>query len=48
MKSRIEDQTVTGIDIGSRSIELVVLNGTVISRQLKTPTAFDPLGNAGD
>ena len=44
MKSRIEDQTVAGIDIGSRSIELVVLNTGGILRQERTPTTFDPLG----
>jgi (R)-2-hydroxyacyl-CoA dehydratese activating ATPase len=44
MKSRSKDQTVAGIDIGSRSIELVVLDADGILRQLKTPTTFDPLG----
>ncbi len=34
---------VAGIDIGSRSIELVVLNGSGPIHQVKTPTTFDPL-----
>jgi (R)-2-hydroxyacyl-CoA dehydratese activating ATPase len=33
-----------GIDIGSRSIELVVLNGDSIASQIKVPTTFDPRG----
>ena len=39
-----EDETVAGIDIGSRSIELVVLNSNGPLRSAKTPTTFDPLG----
>jgi predicted CoA-substrate-specific enzyme activase len=35
--------SVAGIDIGSRSIELVVLNGAGVVRQVKAPTTFDPL-----
>lgn len=37
-------EIVAGIDIGSRSIELVVLNGAGPVHQLKAPTTFDPLG----
>ena len=44
MKSLLRDKTVTGIDIGSRSIELVVLSSDGPSRQLKIPTTFDPIG----
>lgn len=33
-----------GIDIGSRSIELVVLRPDMPARQMKVPTTFDPLG----
>src|SRR5208337_5582960 len=44
MESLFEDQTVAGIDIGSRSIELVVLNSGAPIHQIKTPTTFDPLG----
>ncbi len=40
----LEDEAVAGIDIGSRSIELVVLGSDGPSRQLKTQTTFDPLG----
>jgi predicted CoA-substrate-specific enzyme activase len=39
-----ENETVAGIDIGSRSIELVVLNSNGALRCVKTPTTFDPLG----
>ncbi len=39
-----EDETIAGIDIGSRSIELVVLNSNGPLRSAKTPTTFDPLG----
>ncbi len=35
---------VAGIDIGSRSIELVVLNSGGVVRREKLPTTFDPLG----
>lgn len=35
--------TTAGIDIGSRSIELVVWNGREPTRQLRVPTTFDPL-----
>jgi predicted CoA-substrate-specific enzyme activase len=34
---------IAGIDIGSRSIELVVLNGSGPVYQVKAPTTFDPL-----
>jgi len=34
---------VAGIDIGSRSIELVLLEGGQVMRQAKLPTTFDPL-----
>ncbi|MEN6439140.1 MAG: acyl-CoA dehydratase activase [Syntrophobacter sp.] len=34
---------IAGIDIGSRSIELVVLNGEGPPRQVKAPTTFNPL-----
>src|SRR5208283_896428 len=44
MESLFEDQTVAGIDIGSRSIELVVLNSDGSFDQIKTQTTFDPLG----
>lgn len=36
-------ETVAGIDIGSRSIELVLLNGRDAIHQVKVPTTFDPL-----
>jgi predicted CoA-substrate-specific enzyme activase len=36
-------ENVAGIDIGSRSIELVVLNGGGPVHQVKVPTTFDPL-----
>ncbi len=39
----LNDETA-GLDIGSRSIELVVLNSDGPLRQLKVPTTFDPLG----
>lgn len=35
--------TVAGIDIGSRSIELVVLDGNRIVYETKAPTTYDPL-----
>ena len=35
--------SVVGIDIGSRSIELVVFDGAGPAQQLKAPTTFDPL-----
>lgn len=44
MVSMLEDETVAGIDIGSRSIELVLLNSGGVLRQVKSPTTFDPLG----
>ncbi len=44
MEPVMENETVAGIDIGSRSIELVVLGADGSSRQLKTLTTFDPLG----
>jgi len=34
---------VAGIDIGSRSIELVVLEGPEVVASLKAPTTFDPM-----
>lgn len=37
------EESFAGIDIGSRSIELVVLNGSGPLRQVKVPTTFDPL-----
>jgi (R)-2-hydroxyacyl-CoA dehydratese activating ATPase len=37
-------ELAAGIDIGSRSIELVLLNGSGPSHQVKVPTTFDPLG----
>jgi predicted CoA-substrate-specific enzyme activase len=40
----LDDETVAGIDIGSRSIELVLLNSGGVLRQVKSPTTFDPLG----
>jgi (R)-2-hydroxyacyl-CoA dehydratese activating ATPase len=36
-------ENIAGIDIGSRSIELVVLNGFGPVHQVKVPTTFDPL-----
>ncbi len=39
----MKNEHVAGIDIGSRSIELVVLNGTDPVHQVKVPTTFDPL-----
>jgi (R)-2-hydroxyacyl-CoA dehydratese activating ATPase len=36
-------QAVAGIDIGSRSVELVVWNGNRLESQVKLPTTFDPL-----
>src|SRR5208283_2402854 len=44
MESHFKDQTVAGIDIGSRSIELVVLNSDGPIHQMKAQTTFDPLG----
>jgi (R)-2-hydroxyacyl-CoA dehydratese activating ATPase len=44
MQASLRDETVTGIDIGSRSIELVMLTSDGPSRQLKIPTTFDPMG----
>ncbi|MFZ2448827.1 MAG: acyl-CoA dehydratase activase [Syntrophobacteraceae bacterium] len=38
------NEMTAGIDIGSRSIELVVLNGGGLVHKMKTATAFDPLG----
>jgi activator of 2-hydroxyglutaryl-CoA dehydratase len=35
---------IAGIDIGSRSIELVVLQGGQRTHEAKVPTTFDPLG----
>ena len=35
--------TTAGIDIGSRSIELVVWNGRFPTHQVKAPTTFDPV-----
>ncbi len=39
-----QNESVVGIDIGSRSIELVVLDSGGPVRQVKVPTTFDPLG----
>jgi len=39
-----QNETIAGIDIGSRSIELVVLNSGGPLRRVKAPTTFDPLG----
>jgi predicted CoA-substrate-specific enzyme activase len=44
MKSIFDDEAVAGIDIGSRSIELVVLKADGPFLQSKIPTAFDPVG----
>ncbi len=44
MESLLKDETVAGLDIGSRSIELVVLHPDGPLRQVKAPTTFDPLG----
>jgi predicted CoA-substrate-specific enzyme activase len=44
MKSVLNHDTVAGIDIGSRSIELVVLNPDGLLHRSKTSTAFDPVG----
>lgn len=37
-------EQIAGIDIGSRSIELVVLAGNIIVHTAKAATTFDPLG----
>jgi (R)-2-hydroxyacyl-CoA dehydratese activating ATPase len=37
------EESIAGIDIGSRSIELVVLNGNDPAYQVRLPTTFDPL-----
>lgn len=37
-------ETFAGIDIGSRSIELVVLGADGVSHQSRSPTTFDPVG----
>ncbi len=37
-------ETFAGIDIGSRSIELVVLDGSGPLHRVKAPTTFDPMG----
>jgi len=44
MNSFAYGDTRIGIDIGSRSIELVVLHKDTPARRLKAPTTFDPLG----
>jgi predicted CoA-substrate-specific enzyme activase len=36
-------EPVVGLDVGSRSIELVLLQGGQVVRQAKRPTTFDPL-----
>lgn len=33
-----------GVDIGSRSIELVLMRGGVVAHTVKAPTTFDPVG----
>ncbi len=40
----MDKKIIAGIDIGSRSIELVVLQGDQRIREAKMPTTFDPLG----
>ena len=35
--------TIAGIDIGSRSIELVVLDDKRITHRKRVPTTFDPM-----
>ncbi len=40
----IKPEYVAGIDIGSRSIELVALEGSRVVHAEKLPTTFDPLG----
>ncbi|RPH84081.1 MAG: 3-hydroxyacyl-ACP dehydratase [Desulfobacteraceae bacterium] len=40
----MDKPTIAGIDIGSRSIELVVLRGDQRVHEAKVPTTFDPLG----
>ncbi len=37
-------EKIIGLDIGSRSIELVLLEGGNWSAQIKAPTTFDPMG----
>jgi predicted CoA-substrate-specific enzyme activase len=44
MKSILDDEAFAGIDIGSRSIELVILNSRGVLHQAKSPTTFDPIG----
>lgn len=44
MESGPNNGKIAGIDIGSRSIELIVLDGGVITHSAKLPTTFDPLG----
>jgi predicted CoA-substrate-specific enzyme activase len=44
MESLLKDETVAGLDIGSRSIELVVMSPDGPLRQVKAATTFDPLG----
>jgi predicted CoA-substrate-specific enzyme activase len=44
MKFSFDDRAVAGIDIGSRTIELVVLKPDGLFHQSKTLTAFDPIG----
>ena len=40
----MDKKIIAGIDIGSRSIELVVLQGDQRIHEAKAPTTFDPLG----
>ena len=40
----MDKSVIAGIDIGSRSIELVVLRGDQRIQEAKVPTTFDPLG----
>lgn len=42
--SHIADTHIAGIDIGSRTIELVVLRGAKVVHSAKAPTTFDPIG----
>lgn len=39
----LEESRVIGLDVGSRSIELVLLEDGQVMRQAKLPTTFDPL-----
>ena len=43
-----QDTLVAGIDIGSRSIELVVLNHGQVVESRRLPTTYDPLAQCLD